>query len=234
MARMSRLAVPLLSFATGVALTLGAVAVVAGEPSDGATSTDERGAASMPSPTAAPTGSPAPLLRVGGLPVATPERSIDDPRLQPYPFTSPTPARVATEIDGTYLRTLTLRDVGGARIGLPYRCFRCPPYRVDAGVSTIVFYEGAYYVHHHLSGFRTRGSYVVEGDRITLFNDPNCPDVTAVYEFEKTAHTLRFRVDEDDCPFSGERALDLMASPWARIQACFRKIENLWPGAVAC
>ena len=31
-----------------------------------------------------------------------------------------------TVLDGTYIRTLTLRDVGGARIGLPFRCLRCP------------------------------------------------------------------------------------------------------------
>jgi hypothetical protein len=229
--RWRTIGVPALSFAVGVGVTIGVV-VVSAEPSD------PRPAAtgSTPSPTTepGPAQSPAPLLRIGGMPAPVPERSIDDPRLKPYPFTSPTPPPVPTELDGTYLRTLTLEDVGGPKIGLPYRCFRCPPYRVDAGVSTIVFFEGAFYVHHHLSGFRTRGSYVVDGDRITLFNDPNCPDETAVYEFDRTARGLRFRVVEDDCPFSGERAFDLMASRWTRIQACFRKIENLWPGAVAC
>jgi hypothetical protein len=174
------------------------------------------------------------LARVGGLPVAIPDRTIDDPSLMPYPFMSPTPAPAPTELDGTYLRTISLREVGGARIGLPYRCFRCPPFRVDAGVSTFVFFRGAYYLHHHLSGFRTLGSFVVEGDRVTFFNDANCPQSPGVYEYELTAHGLRLRVIEDDCPFDGERAHDLEATTWTRVSACVRRIRGLWPGEVAC
>ena len=150
------------------------------------------------------------------------------------PFMSPTPPPDPSALDGTYLRTLTLRDVGGARIGLPYRCLRCPPFRIDAGVSTLIFTRGAYYLHHQLSGFRTMGSFVVEDDRVTLFNDANCPQTPGIYAFEVTAHGLRFRVVEDDCPFSGERSFDLMVRPWTRVSACVRRIANLWPGEVAC
>ena len=226
--------VAVLSFALGAAVSVGVIVVSSDEPAASGKRAAGSGLERSASPSPGPGEPSAPLVRVAGMPAPLQERSIDDPRLKPYPFTSPTPPPSPTEIDGTYLRTLTLRDVGGPKIGLPYRCFRCPPYRVDAGVSTLVLFEGAFYVHHHLSGFRTRGSFVVDGDQITLFNDPNCPDVTAVYEFERTGRGLRFRVVEDDCPFSGERAFDLMASPWARVEACFRKIENLWPGAVAC
>lgn len=171
---------------------------------------------------------------MGGAPATIPDRTIDEPALMPYPYMSPTPPPVPTEVDGTYLRTLTLRDVGGARIGLPYRCLRCPPYRVDAGVSTLVLYRGAYYVHHHLSGFRTMGSFVLEGDHVTLFNDANCPQSAGTYRVEVGRHGLRFHVIEDECPFSGERALDLMRTSWTRVSACVRRIQNLWPGEVAC
>ena len=147
---------------------------------------------------------------------------------------SPTPTPAATVLDGTFMRTLTLRDVGGARIGLPFRCLRCPPYRVDAGISTIMFIEGAYYLHHQISDFKTQGSFVVEGDRVTLFNDPNCPQKPGVYRFVRTEHTLRLWVISDDCPFSGERAIDLMRVPWTEAHVCVRWIKHLWPGAVAC
>lgn len=193
-----------------------------------------------PSPAPGGTVTPTPsvreveLVKVGGVFAAIPDREIHDPRLFPYPFMSPTPPPTETPLDGTYLRTMTLREVGGARIGLPYRCLRCPPFRVDAGVSTLIFARGAYYLHHHLSGFKTLGSYVVDGHRVTLFNDANCPQTPGVYRFELTPHGLRLRAIEDDCPFSGERALDLMVRPWTRVSACVRRIDGLWPGEIAC
>jgi hypothetical protein len=171
---------------------------------------------------------------VGGVFLAIPDRTIHDPSLLPYPSMSPTPPPTASVLDGTYLRTLTLRDVGGARIGMPNRCLRCPPFRIDAGVSTLIFTRGAFYIHHQISGFRTMGSFVIDGDRVTLFNDANCPQTPGVYEFEITAHGLLLRVVRDDCPYSGERADDLTVSPWTRVPACVRRIQDLWPGEVAC
>lgn len=187
-----------------------------------------------PAPTAAPSHSPATYVKIGGVYAALPSRTIDDPTLLPYPFMSPTPPPTSTMLDGTYLRTLTLRDVGGARVGLPFRCLRCPPFRVDAGVSTLIFTRGAYYLQHQLSGFRTHGSFVVEGDRVTFFNDANCPQTAGVYEFEVSAHGLRLRVIDDVCSFSNERAKDLTAVTWTRVPACVRRIGNLWPGEIAC
>jgi hypothetical protein len=179
--------------------------------------------------------SPVTLVKIGGVLGALPDRQIHDPTLLPYPYHSPTPAPDSTSpLDGTYLRMLTLHDVGGARVGLPYRCLRCPPFRIDAGVSTLIFFHGAYYLHHQLSGFRTMGSFVVDGDRVTLFNDPNCPQTEGVYEFERSAHAVRFRVVHDDCPFSGERGFDLTARPWTHASVCQRRIQNLWPGELAC
>ena len=79
-----------------------------------------------------------------------------------------------------------------------------------------------------------RLSFVVEGDLVTLFNDPNCPQGQGVYRFEKTAHGLRFETIHDDCPWSGERADDLTRVQWTNVHVCVRWIKNLWPGAVAC
>ncbi len=201
------------------------------EPSEAAPGSPPAGTPAAGTPEPSSSG----YVRVGGAPARiSVDRTIDDPTLLPYPFMSPTPPPDPSALDGTYLRTLTLRDVGGARIGLPYRCLRCPPFRIDAGVSTLIFTRGAYYLHHQLSDFRTMGSFVVEDDRVTLFNDANCPQTPGIYAFEVTAHGLRFRVVEDDCPFSGERSFDLMVRPWTRVSACVRRIANLWPGEVAC
>lgn len=215
---------------------VGMVAALVGSACMGGDPGGSTGRSGSPAPSVSPSPSPSlEFVRVGGAPANIPtDRTITDPTLLPYPFMSPTPPPGDTVLDGTYLRTLTLRDVGGARVGLPYRCLRCPPFRIDAGVSTLIFVRGAYYVHHQLSGFRTMGSFVVEDDRVTLFNDANCPQTPGVYAFDRTPHGLRFRVIEDDCSFSGERALDLMRTPWTRVSACVRRIQNLWPGEVAC
>jgi hypothetical protein len=180
-----------------------------------------------------PSGSPV-YVRVGGVQTLVPDREITDPTLLPYPFDSPTPPPEPTSIDGTYLRTLTLRELGGARKALPFRCLRCPPFRITPGVNTLVLYRGAYYLHHQLSGFRTMGNFVVDGDRLTLFNDANCPQTTGVYAIDVTSHGVRFRVIDDECSFSNERALDLEYRPWTRVPACIRRIDGLWPAAVAC
>ncbi len=195
----------------------------------------EPAAAPAPSMSPSVSRSPVTLVKIGGVLGALPDRTIHDPTLLPYPYHSPTPAPDSTSpLDGTYLRTLTLRDVGGARVGLPFRCLRCPPFRIDAGVSTLIFFHGAYYLHHQLSGFRTMGSFVVDGDRVTFFNDANCPQTEGVYEYELSPHSVRFRVIHDDCPFSGERGFDLMARPWTHVSVCSRRIQNLWPGELAC
>jgi hypothetical protein len=178
--------------------------------------------------------SPVTLARVGGLPIAIPDRAIHDPRLLPYPFMSPTPPPDATPLDGTYLRTVDLSQIGGARIGLPYRCFRCPSYRIDAGVSTLIFNRGAFYVHHHLSGFRTMGSYVLDGETLTLFNDPTCPQTPGIYHVEQTSHGLHLSVIDDPCPYGSERGTDLTFEPWIHVSACIRRIQDLWPGEIAC
>jgi hypothetical protein len=222
-----------LAFAAGVLTTVVVVAVARSESEPDPPGQAASTAPASPSPSVSG-ASPSPLLRIGGAPGAEPARTVD-PLLLPYPFLSPTPPPTTeTLLDGTYMRILTLRDVGGARIGLPFRCLRCPPYRIDAGLSTIMFWHGAWFLHHQISGFKTQGSFVVEGDRVTLFNDPNCPQGRGVYRFEKTAHGLRFDVIDDDCPWSGERADDLTRVQWTEAHVCVRWIKNLWPGAVAC
>ena len=122
-----------LAFAAGVLSTVVVVAVVrsGSDSASNEAAPSRSGASTLSSSTASP--SPDEFLRIGGVPAAAPVRTVD-PLLLPYPYLSPTPPPTTeTVLDGTYIRTLTLRDVGGARIGLPFRCLRCPPYRIEIG-----------------------------------------------------------------------------------------------------
>lgn len=193
-----------------------------------------RGAADSPSPTPEPSPSPTRQLnRTGGVGITEPVVSLA-PWERPYPYTTPTPPERATAIDGTYLRVVSLERAGGAELGLPIRCFRCIPFRVDAGVSILILFEGSYYLHHHLSGFRTMGHYFVSGNRVELVNDANCPQTRGTYTWSMKDGRLGFDVLDDPCPFDDLRAGDLQAGPWAKVDACIYRIQNLWPAALGC
>lgn len=198
--------------------------------------TAERDAASPgdaePSPTASP--SPVDLVKVGGVYMAA--RSFELPEdAEPYPFTRPGPPRAATAIDGTYLRVLSIDAVGGPLIGLPYRCLRCIPFRKDAGLSTLIFFEGRYFLEHQLSGFRASGHYTVDGDTLKLFNDANCSSMAGTYRWSRSkGGELRLRAIDDPCPFDDLRAADLEFRPWIKVNQCFHRLVDLWPAVVGC
>ena len=153
------------------------------------------------------------------------------PEEMPYPFTTPTPPPEKTPIDGTYLRILTLDDVGGL---LPFRCLRCPPYFPNAGVSTIAMSKGNYWINHQLSDFKALGMYTVDGDRITFFNDPWCPKDHGTYRWSLEDGQLSFEPVSGTCPYEKARADDLTTGEWFRVKPCIYRIVHLWPGPVAC
>ncbi len=85
------------------------------------------------------------------------ELSDLDPSELPYPYTTPVPPEVASPLDGVYVRVTPLEGLGQPAVALPIRCLRCIPFRVEAGVSTLTLYHGRYFLHHHLSNFRSLG-----------------------------------------------------------------------------
>ena len=99
------------------------------------------------------------------------------------------------------------------------KCRRCAPYRIEVGLTTLVLAKGRYFVTHEAPGkpdssqFASRGHFTVEGNRITLFNDANCPGMRGVYEL-KLARSLRLEAIEDDCPFSQLRERFLELTSW--------------------
>ena len=162
--------------------------------------------------------------------------TIDDlpATMRPYPYTEPAPEPVPTEIDGTYMLILTLQDLGGANAALPFPCRRCLPYARDPGVLTLIFFHGAYFVDHQMSGFHATGHFAVEGNRLRLFNDPNCSRVRGTYNWQLDGPSLQLTVIDDACAFKGERATDLASDVWTKIPVCRREVQHLWPGILGC
>jgi hypothetical protein len=163
-------------------------------------------------------------------------RSLNDlpVTVRPYPYTEPAPPQVATEIDGTYMLILTLDDLGGASNALPFPCRRCLPYARDPGVMTLIFFQGAYFVDHQMSGFHSTGHYEVDGDRLALFNDPNCSRQRGTYTWQLDGTSLHLEALDDTCAYQGERAADLATEDWTRIPVCKREVAHLWPGVLGC
>ncbi len=193
-----------------------------------------------------PTGSPrasaslAPvterLTNVGGVYQEEPGIGLDDldPAELPYPYTRPIPPEAASPIDGAYLKITPLEGLGQPAVALPIRCLRCIPFRIEAGVSTLILFHGRYFLHHQLSDFRSLGFFAVEGHRVTFSNDPSCPTTHGVYRWRREGIELVLDVIHDPCPFDELRAQDLTASPWTSFNHCLSRFEGLWPGELGC
>lgn len=180
--------------------------------------------AASPSPTPRADAEPLEAETLGDLPAT----------VRPFPYMKPTPAPVPTEIDGTYMLILTLDELGGPSNALPFPCVRCLPYARDPGVTTLIFFEGEYFVHHQMSGFHANGHYTVSPTRLTLFNDANCSRVRGTYRWQLDGDSLRLEVIDDTCAYEGERPTDLATEAWTRIPVCRREVSHLWPGILGC
>jgi hypothetical protein len=203
------------AFAVGLALGVSlAPEVSPGEPAGGAD----------PSPSAR-----ADLLQYRP---ATPRQPFDR-SIEPFDF-DPAPPLEETPIDGFYLRIIDLDEVGGPRLGLPFHCRRCPLYRIDPGVETLLLHRGRFWIEHQISGFRAYGHYEVEDDRVTVYNDPNCSRVRGEYRWARSDGQLSFDVVDDPCAFAGERANDLMFSTWTAVRPCLSGVRYWWPALVGC
>ncbi len=134
---------------------------------------------------------------------------------EPYPFTTPIPPLEPTAIDGDYRRRVTPRVAGGPSVP----CRRCAPYRIETGTTILTLAEGRYRIEHHGPGpsssqFRSSGHFSLDGDRITLFNDPECTRMEGVYTWEVSRQALTLTVVEDECPYSQLRQRFLQLTPW--------------------
>ncbi len=129
----------------------------------------------------------------------------------PYPYTTPLPPMATTPIDGRYVYTDTVHAASRTP------CRRCPPYPPLAGVWKLQLDKGVFRVIHPLTGWRTLGSYTVDGDRITFFNDPNCHLAVGVFAWHLAENSLKMQLVGDDCEL-GTRALLFTGGPWQNCQ----------------
>jgi hypothetical protein len=142
-------------------------------------------------------------------PTGDPDLWRTDPS-EPYAFVTPVPPLEGTPIDGTYFRDFT----PGSK---PIPCRRCAPYRLDRGPSTLEMSEGRFQVIHEGNDYRTEGHYLVDGRRLILFNDPECPETRGVYRWGLEGGLLQLEEVDDPCPFDLLRARYLSAAPWEAI-----------------
>jgi hypothetical protein len=126
---------------------------------------------------------------------------------EPYAFVTPVPPLAPTPIDGTYRRDFRQGSD-------PIPCARCAPFRLDRGEATLELREGRYRVVQEASRFSSEGHYLVDGSRLILFNDPNCPDTRGLYTWSLDEGALKLQVVEDPCAFDLLRARYLAAAPW--------------------
>lgn len=140
-------------------------------------------------------------------PTGDPERWRDAPGQEPYPFVTPIPPLADTPIDGVYRRDYR----AGSE---PIPCRRCAPYRLNSGTAVLTLREGRFRVDHPAWEFTSGGHYFVEGGRVVLVNDPNCPQTRGIYSWALEGGTLSLEVLEDDCAFDLLRARYLSAAPW--------------------
>lgn len=134
-----------------------------------------------------------------------------DPR-EPYPFSGAVPPLDETPLDGLYVRTVPVADVGR-----PVPCRRCPPYRIYAGDARLTLERGRYYIDEDGSQFGSEGHFVVADGAITLFNDPICPRERVTYRYSFDDGKLAFEARRDPCAFQNLRGKYLSGYRWTGV-----------------
>lgn len=130
----------------------------------------------------------------------------------PYAYTKPTPPYEPTPVDGMFARRVTPKVLGPAG-----GCRRCPPYRLALGDEILGLCSGTFRVYHAGSGYMSVGHYEYEGDMITLFNDPNCPQDRGTFSVVDDGAWRVLDPVDDPCAFDRVRERFLSALPWRRI-----------------
>ncbi len=128
----------------------------------------------------------------------------------PFPHTAPLPARVHTALDGTYTKF-------DPKKAPPVPCRRCPDYAPQGGIWKLDLDKGIFRIFHESTGWRSLGSFVIEGNRVQLFNDPTCIDVMGSYTWTLEEGHLKLRVLQDECAI-GMRAENLTTFLWMACQ----------------
>jgi hypothetical protein len=127
----------------------------------------------------------------------------------PVPWTTPLPPQESTVLDATYVKVNPL-------LATPFPCKRCPDYKLDGGLWKLSLDKGIFRILYTVNGWRSLGSYTVEGDKIYFFNDPYCNWETGVYTWTLEQSSLVLTEVDDPCS-QGLRAGNFVDQPW---QSC--------------
>lgn len=154
--------------------------------------------------------SDAPTETEPGAPAARPSGPSE-----PFAYTTPTPPPEPSEVDGDYVRVID-DDLAGA----PGKCRRCPPYRLEVAASTLRLHDGVFLIENEVISpkaidWKSVGHFSVDGDELTIFNDPNCPTTRGTYGWTIRENVLTLEVIDDQCAFGGLRWKYLQRAPWA-------------------
>ena len=128
----------------------------------------------------------------------------------PYPHTAPLPAREPTALDGIYTKF-------DPKKAPPVPCRRCPDYEPQGGIWKLNLDNGIFRIFHESTGWRSIGSFVIDGNRLQVFNDPCCMEVRGFYRWNLAQGRLNLKVIEDKCAI-GQRAKNLTKLPWLSCQ----------------
>ncbi len=161
-------------------------------------------------PTAASTAPAAPATAATATATATPDRWLGLLEMVPYPFASPLPPAERGPLDGAYAKV-------DPKVGTPVPCLRCGDYKPEGGVWRLQLKDGAFRIYHVVTGWRSLGSFALNGSELALFNDPNCTDVVGRYTWALAEGELRLSAIEDSCSI-GLRAENLTRQPWLSCQ----------------
>ena len=128
----------------------------------------------------------------------------------PFPHTAPLPPGVGTDLDGTYTKFDPKKTP-------PVPCRRCPDYLPAGGIWKLNLSKGVFRIFHKFTGWRSIGSFVVDGNQVQLFNDPSCIEVMGSYTWKLKEGRLELQVVGDECAI-GMRAKNLSQLPWMSCQ----------------
>jgi hypothetical protein len=146
----------------------------------------------------------------------------------PYPYHTPVPPAEATILDGTYVKI-------DPQKGTPVPCRRCPDYLVEGGLWKLNFDKGIFRILFQVTGWRSMGSFTISGDRLYLFNDPNCIDDVGEFRWSLKDGQLVFQEINDPCAID-LRGKNLIKQPWLSCQPPDEEASGAgeWTEPVGC
>ena len=146
----------------------------------------------------------------------------------PFAYTTPFPPPAHTSLDGTYAKL----DPSEPQW---WSCRRCADYRPVGGIWKLSLDRGVFRVYYAVTGWRSLGSYTVNGDQLYLFNDPYCPWDVGKYTWRLEDGQLLLKEIEDGCSMH-LRAENLTLQPWLSCQppSIFAAISDHWPKPPGC